>query len=207
MYGGGYTNRRAKVHKKWQLKTPSFRLPLLAGGTKPLRFPSRSGGNLKEGGIVNFGCAVGIRFAACKAFAFFRPHPQPLSHDRDLNIAPPPQPSPHAGSESRLLPRVQGRLGGGHFEKPTHRHLPTAQSKFTIPPSLRFPPLREGNRRGLVPPASRGNPEGGGRQLPFFVNFGSAIGMSSPTKRVPAPDRHLPLRVKAAACPEGFVYE
>ena len=25
------------------------------------------------------------------------------------------------------------------------------------PPSLRFPPLREGNRRGLVPPARRGN--------------------------------------------------
>jgi len=74
----------------------------------------------------------------------------------------------------------KGRLGGGHFEKPTHRHLPTAQPKFTIPPSLRFPPLCEGNRRGLVPPASRGNPEGGGRQLPFFVNFGSAIGITSP---------------------------
>jgi hypothetical protein len=28
---------------------PSFRFPLLAGGTKA-RFPSRSGGNLKEGG-------------------------------------------------------------------------------------------------------------------------------------------------------------
>ena len=71
----------------------------------------------------------------------------------------------------------KGRLGGGHFENPPHRHLPTAQPKFTIPPSLRFPPLREGNRRGLVPPARRGNPEGGGRQLPFFVNFGSAIGI------------------------------
>jgi len=28
----------------------SLRFPLLAGGTKTLRFPSRSGGNLKEGG-------------------------------------------------------------------------------------------------------------------------------------------------------------
>jgi hypothetical protein len=45
------TNRRAKVHKKQQLITPSLRFPLLAGGTKTLRFPSRSGGNLKEGAI------------------------------------------------------------------------------------------------------------------------------------------------------------
>ena len=28
----------------------SLRFPLQAGGTKTLRFPSRSGGNLKEGG-------------------------------------------------------------------------------------------------------------------------------------------------------------
>ena len=28
-----------------------------------------------------------------------------------------------------------------------------------LPPSFRFPPLREGNRRVLVPPASRGNPD------------------------------------------------
>jgi hypothetical protein len=31
-------------------ETPSFRFPLQAGGTKT-RFPSRSGGNLKEGGL------------------------------------------------------------------------------------------------------------------------------------------------------------
>ena len=47
------TNRQAKVHKKQQLITPSF------------RFPSRSGGNLKEGGqIVNFGRAIGIKCPA-----------------------------------------------------------------------------------------------------------------------------------------------
>ena len=28
---------------------------------------------------------------------------------------------------------------------------------YELPPSFRFPPLREGNRRVLVPPASRGN--------------------------------------------------
>jgi hypothetical protein len=31
-------------------RTPSFRFPLRAGGTMPARFPSQSGGNLKEGG-------------------------------------------------------------------------------------------------------------------------------------------------------------
>jgi len=72
-----------------------------------------------------------------------------------------------------------------------------------LPPSCKFPLLREGNRVGRVgsvPPASRGNlkegvightrfcelwlrdwytlvrPAGGG-QLPFFVDFGSAIGV------------------------------
>ena len=32
------------------LDTPSLRFPLQAGGTEPARFPSRSGGNLQEGG-------------------------------------------------------------------------------------------------------------------------------------------------------------
>ncbi len=32
--GTYYTNRRAKVHKKQQLMTPSLRFPLLAGGTE-----------------------------------------------------------------------------------------------------------------------------------------------------------------------------
>jgi hypothetical protein len=32
-------------------KTPSLRFPLLAGGTAPEWFPSRSGGNLEEGGV------------------------------------------------------------------------------------------------------------------------------------------------------------
>ena len=50
LYLDSNTNRAAKVHKKQQLITPSFRFPLQAGGTKTLRFPSRSGGNLKEGG-------------------------------------------------------------------------------------------------------------------------------------------------------------
>jgi len=53
LYLDSNTNRQAKVHKKQQLITPSLRFPLQAGGTeptRPTRFPSRSGGNLKEGG-------------------------------------------------------------------------------------------------------------------------------------------------------------
>ena len=41
---------KPKFTNKQQLITPSIRVPLQAGGTKTLRFPSRSGGNLKEGG-------------------------------------------------------------------------------------------------------------------------------------------------------------
>ena len=39
--------------KTSEIETPSLRFPLLAGGTeptRPTRFPSRSGGNHKEGG-------------------------------------------------------------------------------------------------------------------------------------------------------------
>jgi len=44
------TNRRAKVHKKQQLKPPPSGSPCRQGEPTPTRFPSRSGGNLKEGG-------------------------------------------------------------------------------------------------------------------------------------------------------------
>ena len=46
-----------------------------------------------------------------------------------------------------------------------------------LPPSCRFPPLREGNREGSVPPASRGNHKEGVINCCFFVNFGLAIGI------------------------------
>ena len=60
-----------------------------------------------------------------------------------------------------------------------------------MPPLRRFPPLREGNRVGRVgspcfargtaqgfgSPCLQGEPGRRGRQLPLFVNFGSAIGM------------------------------
>ena len=50
-----------------------------------------------------------------------------------------------------------------------------------LPPSFRFPPLREGNRERRaysVPPASRGNLKEGVTNCCFFVNFGLAIGIS-----------------------------
>jgi hypothetical protein len=42
--GTYYTNRRAKVHKKRQLTTPSLRFPLHAGGTDGLGSPREAGG-------------------------------------------------------------------------------------------------------------------------------------------------------------------
>jgi hypothetical protein len=81
-----YTNRQAKVHKKQQLTTPSVRFPLIAGGTKPLRFPSRSGGNLKEGGIVNFDCAVGK--CLCVGFSKCPPPNLPRTRGRSRDSLP-----------------------------------------------------------------------------------------------------------------------
>jgi hypothetical protein len=45
---GTNTNRRAKVHKKQQLMTPSFRFPLRAGGTELLRGSPREAGGGTE---------------------------------------------------------------------------------------------------------------------------------------------------------------
>ena len=63
---------------------------------------------------------------------------------RDLNIAPPPQPSPHAGRETQFLPRVRGRLGGGHVEKPTQRHLLASVQLWSVEPPIYLPLLALG---------------------------------------------------------------
>jgi len=68
------------------LETPSFRFPLQAGGTKS-RFPSRSGGNLQEGGTTRL--TLGS--------------PEKLSGYQ-----------PCTGEEWRLPPRVRGGLGWGN---------------------------------------------------------------------------------------------
>jgi len=54
------------------------------------------------------------------------------------------------------------------------------ERSLQLPPSFRFPPLREGNRvrrAYSVPPASRGNLKEGVINCCFFVNFGLAIGI------------------------------
>jgi release factor glutamine methyltransferase len=45
-----------------------------------------------------------------------------------------------------------------------------------LPPSLRFPPLREGNLSSVVPPASRGNLKEGVHRLPVLVDAGTGTG-------------------------------
>jgi hypothetical protein len=59
--GEPYTDRRTKVHKKTADDDPLLQVPPASRGNRRGWFPSRSGGNLKEGGIVNFDCAVGIK--------------------------------------------------------------------------------------------------------------------------------------------------
>jgi hypothetical protein len=65
-----------------------------------------------------------------------------------------------------------------------------------LPPSFRFPPLREGNRERRaysVPPACRGNLKEGVINCCFFVNFGLAIGIIGR-------DAPLVARVEARYC-------
>ena len=54
-----YQSRSHSSQKQVRVKTPSLRFPLLAGGTegRAAWFPSRSGGNLQEGGVMNSGSA------------------------------------------------------------------------------------------------------------------------------------------------------
>jgi len=58
-----YTNRRARVHKITAVDDPLLKVPPARRGNRTrARFPSRSGGNLKEGGqIINFARAIGNR--------------------------------------------------------------------------------------------------------------------------------------------------
>jgi hypothetical protein len=47
-----------------------------------------------------------------------------------------------------------------------------------LPPSVGSPRFARGTAQGFCSPCPQGEPEGGGRQLPFLVNFGAAIGVS-----------------------------
>jgi para-aminobenzoate synthetase/4-amino-4-deoxychorismate lyase len=100
-------------------ETPSLRFPLPAGGTTPAQFPSRSGGNLKEGGKDT------------------RPH---LPADAQLSL-------PAGGTTPARFPsRSGGNLKEGG--KDTRPHLP-ADAQLSLPAGgttpARFPSRSGGN--------------------------------------------------------------
>ena len=96
---GTYQSRGHSLQKQVRLKTPSLRFPLRAGGTDPSRFPSRSGGNLTEGGKSRT-----LTTRLVSAFALVFQHaPLPTSPvDGGGAVAP----SPRAGRVGVLV-RVQ----------------------------------------------------------------------------------------------------
>jgi hypothetical protein len=64
-----------------------------------------------------------------------------------FSTCPPSQPPPWTGEEPRLPPRPRGGLGWGLCSNLTAKTLTNRASKVHyLPPSFRFPPLREGNR-------------------------------------------------------------
>ena len=75
---------------------PLLQVPPARRGSRTLaRFPSRSGGNLRRGAIVNFDGVVG----KCLCVGF--------------STCPPSQPSLWTGEKLRLPPRLRGGLGWG----------------------------------------------------------------------------------------------
>jgi hypothetical protein len=73
------------VHNRTIFCTPSLRFPLQAGGTEGAWFPSRSGGNLKEGGT----------------------HNNLILHARSTLLEPPPAVAPLTQPELQTEPRLQ----------------------------------------------------------------------------------------------------
>jgi hypothetical protein len=140
---------------RYFLKTPSFRFPLRAGGTKPLRFPSRSGGNLKEGGIVNFDCAVG----KCLCVGFSK--------------CPPPNLPRTRGRSRDSLPACGEGWGGGAMFNTNRRA--SVHKKTAVDPLLQVPPASRGNQAPSVPLAKRG----GTLRRGAIVNSALAIGISA----------------------------
>ena len=87
-----------------------------------------------------------------------------MSLRRDLNIAPTPT-LPAGGEGVADPPPFTGEVGRGACRKTNAKTLiiPIARSEFTIaPPSLRFPPLREGNQAARLfgSPCGQGEPYG-----------------------------------------------
>jgi hypothetical protein len=84
---GANTDRRTKVHKKRQLTTPLLQVPPARRGNRTLaRFPSRSGGNLRRGAIVNFDGVVGK--CLCVGFSTCPPPNLPCGRGRSCDSLP-----------------------------------------------------------------------------------------------------------------------
>jgi DNA-directed RNA polymerase specialized sigma24 family protein len=62
-----------------------------------------------------------------------------------------------ASPPPRLRTAVELRLAGYSRDEAAQQLYQLQGQSLQLPPSLRFPPLREGNRVGSVPPACRGN--------------------------------------------------
>ena len=76
--------------------------------------------------------------------------------------------------------------------------VPQQQCRIIETPSLRFPLLRRGNQRTLVPLAQRGEAEGGGQNIRIIMR-GEAIGSDSgffyPLVAAFSPRRYSPIAV------------
>ncbi len=97
LIAGSNTNHRARVHKEEQLMTPSFRFPLLAGGTEWVRsaVPLAKRGEPAGGGqLMHFEHAIGIR-RALPSPSDCAPAPPPSGRPPAVPIRLDPQPNLH----------------------------------------------------------------------------------------------------------------
>jgi hypothetical protein len=178
LYAKALTNHRARVHNC----PPPAGSPRFARGTEPRArsVPPARRGNLKEGVLVH-SCfyELWLRdwYNKCLCIIFSIP-PRPTAS----SLQPPPhaaKPHPHNNDAASNHPSHDATP----FPSSSNEDYNTNRAfrVYELPPSFRFPPLREGNREGRaysVPPASRGNLKEGVINCCFFVNFGSAIGIT-----------------------------
>jgi hypothetical protein len=156
-----YTNRRASVHKKTAVD-PLLKVPPASRGNRtPARFPSRSGGNLKEGGNCKL-CPCDWYYSVWKRS--FRPtlkltlqHSTQRSRGWGQKNTPSPVCGRGVGSEGKQTP-LSHTVGEGLRVRVML--IPIARSEFmNCPPPLGSPRFARGTepRVHAVPPACRGN--------------------------------------------------
>jgi len=98
---------------------------------------------------------------------------------RDLNIAPHPNPPRERGGSRGSSPVHGGGWEGGMLKNQRKDTYQPRGRSLQLPPSCRFPPLREGNRaRVRFPLLSGGTLRRGFSFIRTFVNSGSAIGIT-----------------------------